>query len=418
MAELGIPSNEEVGDRMKHMNISDDTGGLEYLFPCFSRADISFTHGEGSWLFNADGDRYLDYATGIAVTGLGHSHPELLNVLFRQATKVWHVSNAVRIPEQEALAELLCQKTFADRVFFCNSGAEAIEACIKAARRFHFASGHPERQRIVSFEGAFHGRTLATIAAGGREKYLEGFGPAVTGFEVVPFGDLRALDAACGAETAAVLVEPIQGESGVRALDPGDLERIRIVCDRQGALLIVDEVQTGVGRTGHLFAYQHSAVTPDILAAAKGLGNGFPVAACLATEQVAASMNTGTHGSTFGGNPLAMAVAKRVVEIIADEAFLHEVQRKGMRLYSALTRLAEDYSDVFTEVRGEGLLLGLRCVAPVELAISTARAHGLLCVAAGDNVMRLLPPLNLADEEIEEGLGRLRSVARSLRGGP
>lgn len=417
MAELGILSDEGLGDRMKEMSI-DDTDGLVHLFPCFSRADISFTHGEGSWLFNADGDRYLDYATGIAVTGLGHSHPELLNVLVRQAAKVWHVSNAVRIPEQEALAGLLCQKTFADRVFFCNSGAEAIEACIKAARRHHFANGHPERQRIVTFEGAFHGRTLATIAAGGREKYLEGFGPAVPGFEVVPFGDLCALEAACGADTAAVLVEPIQGESGVRALDPSDLERIRTLCDRQGALLIFDEVQTGVGRTGHLFAYENSPVTPDILAAAKGLGNGFPVAACLATEQVAASMKPGTHGSTFGGNPLAMAVAKRVIEIIADEAFLHEVRRKGRRLYSALSKLSEEYSDVFTEVRGEGLLLGLRCVVPMELAVSTARARGLLCVAAGDNVMRLLPPLNLADEEIEEGLERLQSVARSLRERP
>lgn len=399
---------------MSDMNLAEVT---QHLFPCFSRAEIAFSHGQGSWLIDTNDARYLDYATGIAVTGLGHSHPDLVDVLVRQSMRVWHVSNAVRIPEQEALAELLCQKTFAESVFFCNSGAEAIEASIKAARRFHFANGHPERQRIVTFEGAFHGRTLATIAAGGREKYLVGFGPVVPGFEVVPFGDLRALDAACAADTAAVLVEPIQGESGVRGLNQGDLERIRILCDRRGALLIVDEVQTGVGRTGHLFAYQHSAVTPDILAAAKGLGNGFPVAACLATEQVAASMTPGTHGSTFGGNPLAMAVAKRVVEIIADDDFLHEVQRKAMRLYSALSTLAEDFSDVFTEVRGQGLLLGLRCVAPVELAVSTARANGLLCVAAGDNVMRLLPPLNLADEEIDEGLRRLQSVARSLRSG-
>ncbi|NOV20221.1 aspartate aminotransferase family protein [Ensifer adhaerens] len=399
---------------MSDVNLPEGADGAQHLFPCFSRADVAFTHGDGSWLFDTNDARYLDYATGIAVTGLGHSHPDLLDVLFRQGIKLWHVSNGVRIPEQEALALLLCQKTFADRVFFCNSGAEAIEASLKAARRYHFAEGRPERYRIVTFEGAFHGRTLATIAAGGRDKYLAGYGPVAPGFDIVPFGDFRALDAACGPETAAVLIEPIQGESGVRSLAPSDLERIRILCDRRGALLIVDEVQTGIGRTGHLFAYQHSRVVPDLLAAAKGLGNGFPVAACLATERVAASMTPGTHGSTFGGNPLAMAVAQKVVEIVANQAFLDEVRRKGARLLTALSKLVEDYSEVFSEVRGHGMLLGLRCVVPVELAVSAARANGLLCVVAGDNVLRLLPPLTLSDAEIDEGMCLLRKVAKAL----
>ena len=275
--------------------------GQDHLFPCCTRADVSFTCGDGAWLRGVDGRHYLDFATGIAVTGLGHSHLELVNVLTRQGRQLWHVSNTVRIPQQEELARLLCEKTFADRVFFNNSGAEAIETAIKTARRHHFVAGEAERYRIVTFEGGFHGRTMATIAAGGRKKYLEGFGPPVAGFDIVPFGELNALAAACTAETAAVLLEPIQGESGVRTMSVDELREVRHICDRQGALLILDEVQTGVGRTGRLFAYQGAGVTPDILAAAKGLGNGIPVAACLATEKAAAGMTQGTHGSTFGG---------------------------------------------------------------------------------------------------------------------
>lgn len=282
-----------------------------HLYPSFRRADVAFTHGDGSWLHGTDGIRYLDFATGIAVTGLGHSHSELIDVLYRQGARLWHVSNAVLIPEQEELARLLCRHTFADRVFFCNSGAEAVEAAIKTARRFQFVSGAPERYRIVTMEGAFHGRTLATVAAGGRDKYLEGFGPPSPGFDVVPFADIDAVEAVCGAETAAILVEPIQGESGVRRLSSEELARLRAICDERKLLLIFDEVQTGIGRTGRLFAYQDADVRPDILAAAKGLGNGFPVAACLATEAAAAGMTPGTHGSTFGGNPLAMAVAQK-----------------------------------------------------------------------------------------------------------
>jgi len=388
--------------------------GSDHLFPCFSRADVIFTRGDGAWLQGADGGRYLDFATGIAVTGLGHSHPELVDVLVRQGMKLWHVSNAVRIPEQEELAGLLCEKTFADRIFFNNSGAEAIETAIKTARRHQFVSGNPARYRIVTFEGGFHGRTLATIAAGGRPKYLEGFGPPAAGFDVVPFGDLDALARACNAEVAAILLEPIQGESGIRSMGAHDLERVREICDRQGVLLILDEVQTGIGRTGHFFAYQATSVAPDILAAAKGLGNGFPVAACLATEKVAAGMTPGTHGSTFGGNPLAMAVASKVVRLVGNEAFLADVRRKGERLRAGLEALAAEYSEAFAEVRGEGMLLGLRCVPPVAVVATAARANGLLSVVAGDNVLRLLPPLIISDAEIEEGLMRLRQVGRAL----
>lgn len=393
--------------------------GSDHLYPCFSRADVAFTHGQGAWLYDCNGVRYLDFATGIAVTGLGHSHPELIDALERQGSKLWHVSNAVRIPEQEALGRLLCESTFADRVFFCNSGAEAVEAAIKTARRFQFASGNLRRYRIVTMEGAFHGRTLATVAAGGREKYLEGFGPPAPGFDVVPFGDIDALQAACGLETAAVLVEPIQGESGIRRLSLEALRRVREICDEQGILLILDEVQTGIGRTGRLFAYQDFGIAPDLLAIAKGLGNGFPVAACLSTEAAAECMTPGTHGSTFGGNPLAMVIAHKVIEIVGKDGFLDGVRARSARLFAGLERLVADYGDVFTEVRGQGFLLGFHCALPVELVATAARANGLLTVLAGDNVLRLLPPLTLTDSEIDEGLARLEKVGRSLKlGGP
>ena len=385
-----------------------------HLYPCFRRADVAFTHGDGAWLHGADGIRYLDFATGIAVTGLGHSHSELIDVLYRQGARLWHVSNAVRIPEQEELAQLLCRNTFADRVFFCNSGAEAVEAAIKTARRFQFVSGAPERYRIVTMEGAFHGRTLATVAAGGRDKYLEGFGPPSPGFDVVPFADIDAVEAVCGAETAAILVEPIQGESGVRRLSSEELARLRAICDERKLLLIFDEVQTGIGRTGRLFAYQDADVQPDILAAAKGLGNGFPVAACLATEAVAAGMTPGTHGSTFGGNPLAMVIAHKVIEIIIKDGFLEDVRSRSARLFSGLEKVVAAYSDVFSEVRGQGFLLGLRCALPVEVVVTATRANGLLTVLAGDNVLRLLPPINLSDPEIDEGLARLTKVGQAL----
>jgi acetylornithine/N-succinyldiaminopimelate aminotransferase len=339
----------------------------------------------------------------------------LLDALFRQSLNLWHVSNSVRIPEQEALAHLLCSKSFADRVFFNNSGAEAVETAIKAARRYHFVSGRPQRYRVVTFEGSFHGRTLATIAAGGRSSYLEGFGPPAPGFDVVPFADLSALEAVCGDETAAVLMEPIQGESGVRKFGALELTRVREICDRRGILLVFDEVQTGIGRTGKLFAYESAGVVPDVLATAKGLGNGFPVAACLAREKVASCMTPGTHGSTFGGNPLAMSIAAKVVEIVADESFLKEVVRKGQRLYAGLQALVSEFPDVFSEARGEGMLLGLRCILPVDLVATAARERGLLAVTAGDNVLRILPPLIVADVEITEGISRLRKAAQNIK---
>ena len=386
----------------------------DFLYPCFSRADVAFTKGNGAWLDGTDGLRYLDFASGIAVTGLGHSHPRLIEVLTRQGKKLWHVSNAVRIPEQEELARLLCEKTFADRVFFNNSGAEAVETAIKTARRHQFVSGRPERNRIIAFDGGFHGRTLGTIAAGGRQKYLEGFGPPAPGFDLVAFGDMEALEIACTPEVAAVLLEPIQGESGIRSFSNRQLQNVREICDRFGVLLIFDEVQTGIGRTGNLFAYQGAGVTPDILAAAKGLGNGFPVAACLATERVAAGMTRGTHGSTFGGNPLAMAVAREVVQIIAEEGFLCDVRGKGETLWSGLQALVVEYPEVFAEVRGHGLLLGVQCVPPAELVLTAARENGLLTVMSGENVLRLLPPLTISHEEIKEGLTRLAQVGRAF----
>lgn len=391
--------------------------GLDHLFPCFRRADVSFTRGRGAWLYTADESRYLDFATGIAVTGLGHSHPALLDTLLQQSLNLWHVSNAVRIPEQESLAQLLCSKSFADRVFFSNSGAEAVETAIKAARRYHFVSGKPERYRIVTFEGSFHGRTLATIAAGGRSSYLEGFGPPTPGFDVVPFADMSALEKVCCDETAAVLLEPIQGESGVRKFGILELRQVREICDRRGILLVFDEVQTGIGRTGNLFAYESAGVAPDVLAAAKGLGNGFPVAACLAAEKVATCMTPGTHGSTFGGNPLAMSIAAKVVEIVADESFLKQVMRKGERLYAGLQALVGEFPDVFSEARGDGMLLGMRCVVPVHLVAEAAHACGLLSVTAGDNVLRILPPLIVSDGEIDEGISRLRKAAQIIKAG-
>ncbi|MDF0490096.1 aspartate aminotransferase family protein [Sphingomonas sp. H39-1-10] len=388
--------------------------GHDFLYPCFSRADLAFERGDGAWLFTADGQRYLDCATGIAVTGLGHSHRRLVDVVTRQAAKLWHVSNAYRIPQQEQLAEKLCAATFADRVFFNNSGAEAVETAIKTARRYHHVNGRPERWRLVTFEGAFHGRTLATVAAGGQAKYLEGFGAPVDGFDQVPFGDLDALAAACGPETAGVLIEPVQGESGVRTLAEGALARIRALCDRHGLLLVLDEVQTGIGRTGHLFAYQASGVTPDILASAKGLGNGFPVAACLATEAAAAGMTPGTHGSTFGGNPLAMAVASEVLDIMLEPGFIETVRRTGEQLRIKLDDLAASYPELFECARGEGLLLGLKCRRPVREVMMAVRDQGVLSVVAGDDVLRILPPLTLSIPDAKELVVRLHAAALAL----
>lgn len=377
------------------------------LMPVFARADLAFERGEGCWLIAENGERYLDFGSGVAVNSLGHAHPHLVEALKSQAEAVWHVSNLYRIPEGERLARRLCDASFAEVVFFCNSGAEALEASIKLARKHFHHNGQPERYRLITFEGAFHGRTLATIAAGGQAKYLEGFGPKVEGFDQVPFGDLEAVKAAIGPETAGVLVEPLQGEGGVRALSPAILRALREICDEHGLLLVVDEVQTGVGRTGKLFAHEHSGVTPDVMAVAKGIGGGFPMGACLATRSAADGMTAGVHGSTFGGNPLAMAVGNAVLDVVLAPGFLENVRRTGVLLKQKLAAVVDAHPRLVADVRGEGLLLGLKCLVPNTEVAAALRDEKLLTVGAGDNVVRLIPPLIVTPAELDEAVARI-----------
>ena len=377
------------------------------LMPVFARAGLAFERGEGCWLVTEGGERYLDFAAGIAVNSLGHAHPHLVEALKAQAEKLWHVSNLYGIPEGERLARRLVERTFADVVFFTNSGAEALEASIKLARKHFHANGQPERYRLITFEGAFHGRTLATIAAGGQAKYLEGFGPKVEGFDQVPFADLAAVEAAIGPETAGVLVEPLQGEGGVRVFPPAALRALREICDREGLLLVVDEVQSGVGRTGKLFAYEHAGVRPDVMAIAKGIGGGFPLGACLATREAADGMTAGVHGSTFGGNPLAMAVGNAVLDVVLEPGFLDHVARMGLLFRQRLAQVVDAHPMTVGEVRGEGLLLGLRCLVPNTDVVAALRDERLLTVGAGDNVVRLLPPLVVTENEIAEAVERI-----------
>ncbi|WP_417685165.1 aspartate aminotransferase family protein [Roseibium sp.] len=384
------------------------------LFGTYARSGLEFDHGEGVWLVTKDGRRFLDCGSGIAVNSLGHSHPHLVSELKAQAEKLWHVSNLHKVPGQERLGERLCAATFADKVFFTNSGAEAMEAAIKTARRYQYDRGHPERFHIVTFEGAFHGRTIATIAAGGQAKYLEGFGPKAPGFDQVPAGDLDALKKVIGPQTAAIAIEPVQGEGGIREIPTEFLRALRKLCDDEGMLLIFDEIQTGVGRTGKLFAHEWSGVTPDIMAIAKGIGGGFPMGACLATEEAAAGMVPGTHGTTFGGNPLAMAVGNAVLDVILGEDFLADVQKKGLSFKQKLAGLADSHPKILDSVRGTGLMLGLKCVVPVAEFVGAAREAGLLAVPAGDNVMRVMPPLTISEEEISEAVARLETAALSL----
>jgi acetylornithine/N-succinyldiaminopimelate aminotransferase len=384
------------------------------LYETFARAPLAFERGEGCWLYTEAGERYLDFAGGIAVNSLGHAHPHLVEALTTQAQKLWHVSNLYNVPGQERLAERLVENSFADRVFFTNSGAEALECAIKTARRYHYVTGHPERFRILTFEGAFHGRTLATIAAGGQKKYLEGFGPKVEGFDQVVFGDIEAARAAITPETAAILIEPLQGEGGIRELPQGFLAALRQLCDDNGLLLILDEVQSGVGRTGKLFAYEWTGVSPDIVAIAKGIGGGFPVGACLATEKAASGMTPGVHGTTFGGNPLAMAVGNAVLDVILADGFLEEVSRKGLLLKQGLAAVADDFPQVIESIRGVGLMAGLKCVVPNTEVNAALRDRHLLAVPAGDNVVRLLPPLVVTDEEIRLAVDRIRAAAAGL----
>ena len=387
------------------------------LYGTYVRTPQTFVRGEGVWLFDADGHRYMDFTSGIAVNALGHAHPHLVEALKGQADKLWHTSNLFQIDGGRRLAQRLCDTTFADKVFFTNSGAEALECAIKTARRYQYDKGAPERVTILTFEGAFHGRTLATIAAGGQEKYLEGFGPKAPGFENLPFGDHEALKAALTREDcAAVLIEPVQGEGGVRAMPDADLKGLRKACDEAGVLLIFDEVQTGVGRTGYLFAHQRLGIEPDIMAIAKGIGGGFPMGACLATADIAASMVPGTHGSTFGGNPLAMAVGNAVLDVVLEEGFLDRVRERGRDLSQSLGALLDLFPDVFTQVRGEGLLRGLKCAVPAGDVVAAARDKGLLLVPAGDNVVRLLPPLIVTDADIAFAMDALEDAARTLDG--
>lgn len=384
------------------------------LLPTFARAELSFEKGEGPWLYGRDGERYLDFGAGIAVNALGHAHPHLVEALTEQASKIWHSSNLFQIPEGERLAQRLVDSTFADFVFFANSGAEANEAAIKMARRYHYVNGNPERFHIVTFEGAFHGRTLGTIAAGGQAKYLEGFGPKVQGFDQVPPEDLEALKAVIGPHTAALMIEPIQGEGGVRSVSNAFLRELRALCDSQGLLLIFDEIQTGVGRTGKLFAYEWSGVTPDIMTVAKGIGGGFPMGACLATAEAGKGLTLGTHGTTFGGNPLAMAVGNAVLDVILEPGFLESVERKGLLLKQRLAELKDRHPNVIAEVRGQGLIMGLRTVVPNTDFVSAARDQKLIVIGAGDNVVRLLPPLIISEADLGEAIDRLDAACAAI----
>ncbi|MGI9414979.1 MAG: aspartate aminotransferase family protein [Hyphomicrobiales bacterium] len=384
------------------------------VLPTYARANMAFERGEGVRIFDEAGEAYLDFGAGIAVNVLGHAHPHLVAALTEQAGKLWHTSNLYQIPGQEKLARRLVESTFADTVFFCNSGAEAIECSIKMARKYHAARGDDARYRIVTFEGAFHGRTLAALAAGGQDKYLEGFGPRMAGFDQVPLGDIDAVEAVLSDETAGILVEPIQGEGGIRPASAEFLRQLRALCDEHGALLMMDEIQCGMGRTGRLFAHEWAGITPDIMAIAKAIGGGFPLGACLATEDAAQGMTAGTHGSTFGGNPLAMAVGNAVLDVVLEDGFLETVRERARTLNQKLAMIADEHPGVIEEVRGNGLMLGLKCrVANTELASALADEH-MLVVGAGDNVVRLLPPLIVTDEELGEAVDKISSACRKL----
>ncbi|HVX75239.1 MAG TPA: aspartate aminotransferase family protein [Bradyrhizobium sp.] len=387
-----------------------------HLLPVFARVDLSFERGEGVWLIATNGERYLDFTSGVAVNALGHTHPHLVAALQEQATKLWHMSNLFKSPDGERLAARLCEQSFADFVFFANSGAEAMECAIKVTRRYHAGKGHPERYRLVTFEGAFHGRTLGTLAATGSPKYLEGFGPPLDGFDQVPLGDLDAVKQAVGPQTAGILIEPVQGEGGVRAAPPSFFKALRQLCDDRGMLLVFDEVQTGMGRTGELFAYKRIGVKPDVMSLAKALGGGFPIGACLATAEAASGMTPGSHGSTFGGNPLAVAAANAVLDIMLKPGFFDHVQKMSLLLKQKLAAMVDRYPKVLAEVRGDGLLIGLKAVLPSGDLVNALRDQKLLTVGAGDNVVRFLPPLIVTEAEIDEAVQRLDRACVALSG--
>ena len=389
-----------------------DDSAFPPLLPVYRRYDLAFARGEGSWLYSSDGRRMLDFCCGIAVTGLGHGHPHLTAALIEQAGRVWHVSNLFQIPELARLAERLVGATFADTVFVCNSGAEAIECAIKMVRRHFSAAGAPERHRIVTFEGAFHGRTMAGISAVGSPKLAEGYAPLLPGFDIVPFGDHEALRAAIGPQTAAILIEPIQGEGGIRVVPPQCLRGLRELCDQHGCLLVLDEIQAGMGRTGTLLAHEQAGVRPDIVAIAKGLGGGFPIGACLATRHGASGMNAGSHGSTFGGNPLACAVANAVLDVMLADGFLAGVAERGRSLRARLDAIAAEYPEVIAEVRGVGLLAGIRLHRDSARFITTLQRLGLLTAPAAEEVVRIFPPLTVSEEELAQGCALLAAACR------
>lgn len=384
------------------------------VLPTYSRSPLSFVKGEGSWLIEQDGRRFLDLGAGIAVNALGHAHPALVAALTEQAGRLWHTSNLYEIPQQQELADRLVALSFADTVFFTNSGTEACELAVKMARKYFYDKGQPDRTEIITFSGSFHGRSSAGIAAAGSEKMTKGFGPLLPGFKHIEFGDMEALGAAITDTTAAIMIEPVQGEGGIRPVPDADLKQMRALCETHGLLLIFDEVQCGVGRTGKMFAHEWAGVTPDIMMVAKGIGGGFPLGAVLATENAASGMTAGTHGSTYGGNPLGCAVGNAVVNIIGTDAFLDDVNRKAGLMRQKLEGLVASHPDVFESVRGSGLMLGLKCKATNSDVVSAGYRHEVITVPAADNVVRLLPPLNITDEDIVEAVTRLDQAASSL----
>ncbi|MGE0765766.1 MAG: aspartate aminotransferase family protein [Hyphomicrobiaceae bacterium] len=393
------------------------TGPSPAVMATYGRQDVVFERGEGSWLISTDGDRYLDFTSGIAVNALGHCHPKLVAALTEQAHTLWHTSNLYRVKNQERLAERLVAETFAECVFFCNSGAEACEGAIKTARKYHAAGGHPERYRIITFDGAFHGRTLTTLAAGGNAKYLEGFGPKAEGFDQIVGYDLEAVAKAIVPETAAIMIEPVQMEGGVRVVPDEFMRGLRRLCDQHGLLLVLDEVQSGMGRSGKLFHYEWAGIEPDVMAIAKAIGGGFPLGAFLATKEAARGMVPGTHGSTFGGNPLATAVGNAVLDVMLEPGFLEEVKQKGLRLKQLMAALKDEHADAIEEVRGVGLLAGVRLKAdfPAGDVMKAATAEKLLTVSAGDNVIRMLPSLTVSEDEMKDGITRLSRAIASLK---
>ena len=392
---------------------------ISAVMPTYARTDLVFDRGQGAMLYTVDGRSFLDFGAGIAVSALGHAHPHLVAALRAQAEKLWHTSNLYRVAGQEKLAARLVENSFADSVFFCNSGAEAMECAVKMARRYHQAQGDKvpgakDKYRVITARGAFHGRTLAMISAGGQDKHLDGFAPKVDGFDQVAFGNLNETRAAVTPQTAAVVVEPILGEGGIVPADPEYLRGLRAMADEFGLLLIFDEVQTGLGRTGKLFAHEWAGVTPDIMALAKGLGGGFPVGACLATERAAKAMTAGTHGSTFGGNPLAMAAGNAVMDVLLEPNFLKGVNTVAAYLWSKLTPVVAKHDKVFEGIRGKGLMIGLKCRMPNGEVLARFVNQGLLAVGAGDNVIRIIPPLIITDAEVDAAVAMIDRAAASL----